>query len=275
MGARKLDLDGEFRMKKMQGLVFGLYLFTAVSVQAAEKTDFDQKHQAFSTVLKTYMKDSKVNYGRLKADLADAGKPHPFKQYLEAIQGVKTGTFESWNQGDQMAYLINSYNALTIKLIADHYPVASIKDIGGIFTKPWSVKFFSILDGAIKSIDPIEHDYLRPRFKDYRVHAAVNCASTSCPPLRGEAYVGARLGEQLDEQMMNWIADTTRNQFDEATGTAKISMIFKWYAKDFDTWGGGVSKVLSKFGNEKVKGALTKNKKLEYLDYDWGLNDSK
>jgi Protein of unknown function, DUF547 len=257
-------------------LVLGLWVMGWAKFGHAQTTpSFDQQHQGFTTVLKTYMVGNLVNYGKLKADVGNGSQPHPFTAYLKVIQGVKKSEFDSWSPLDQMAFLINAYNALTLKLIVDHYPVGSIKDIGGLFAKPWSIKFFDLLGGEIKSLDPIEHENLRPRFKDYRIHAAVNCASFSCPPLRGEAYVGSKLNQQLDEQMRNWISDKTRNSFDAATGEIKVSKIFDWYSKDFESWGGGVSKVLAKFGDDQVRAALAKNKKIEFLDYDWKLNEVK
>ena len=174
-----------------------------------------------------------------------------------------------------MAFLINSYNAFTVKLVIDHYPVASIKKIGGMFTNPWGIEFFSLLEGRIKALDPIEHGNLRPKFKDYRIHAAVNCASVSCPPLRHEAYVGDRLDGQLEEQMRVWLADNTRNDFDGVNVTVKISKIFEWYKEDFDNWSEGVTSVLAKYAPTAAKAVLSKKPVIEYLDYDWALSDSK
>ncbi len=140
--------------------------------------------------------------------------------------------------------------------------------------KPWSIEFFSILEGKIKSLDPIEHAWLRPQFKDYRIHAAVNCASLSCPLLRNEAFSAERLDHQLDEQMTAWLDDKTRNQCDLSTGTASISQIFDWYEDDFLDWGGGVQQVFKKhsLGScAKVIGSA-KKKQWKYLSYDWNLN---
>ncbi len=255
-------------MTRLLSVIFALAL-------AAPAFGFDQTHAGWDGVLKKYQTDKgMVRYKDLKADAAD--KAHPLNTYLAALQAVPKAEWEGWSKGDKMAFLINAYNALTVKLIVDHYPVASIKKIGGILTKPWSVEFFSLFGGALKALDPIEHEWLRPQFKDFRIHAAVNCASISCPPLRREAFVGARLDLQLDEQMQNWLADPSRNKYDAAKGELELSKLFDWYKKDFEDWGGGVKAVVTKYGPEAAKKAYAaKEPDVDYLDYDWGLNEAK
>jgi hypothetical protein len=172
-----------------------------------------------------------------------------------------------------MAFLINAYNALTVKLIVDHYPVKSIKDTGTIFTKPWSIKFFDLLDGTIKSLDPLEHEYLRPKFSDYRIHAAVNCASKSCPELRKEAFVSEKLDAQLDDQMAKWLTDPHRNRVDHEGKTIFLSKIFDWYGKDFESTKGGITAILFKHAPELYKDAVARGYVIKFLDYDWSLNE--
>lgn len=256
---------------------FSLALGVIVSLvsMASFADGFDHDHRAWTETLKLYQ-DSRgmVRYASLKSDLAK-NKAQVFSGYLGAIQRVSLKDFNSWNQEQQMAFLINAYNALTLKLIVDHYPVSSIKKVGGLFKKPWSIEFFSLLGGKIKSLDPIEHEWLRPRYKDYRIHAAVNCASISCPPLRGEAFVAARLGQQLDEQMRVWLKDPSRNLIEVNSRTATISKIFDWYEKDFVEWGGGVVAVIQKYGAPTGGAAVPKDLKIKYMTYDWGLNEAK
>jgi hypothetical protein len=256
-------------MKALGALVF--CLFAAMTARAGS---FDQEHAAWTGVLQKYQTDAGlVRYKQLKADAA--AKAHPFNGYLESLAKLTRAEFDGFAKNDKIAFLINAYNAYTVKLIVDNYPVESIKKIGGLFTKPWDVEFFSLLGGQITSLDPIEHKMLRPNYRDYRVHAAVNCASISCPPLRHEAFVGARLDAQLDEQMRLWLADPSRNKFDAQTGELSLSRIFDWYAKDFEEWGGGVKAVVSKFGPEAARQAYAKKGEVDFLDYDWGLNEAK
>ena len=242
----------------------------AMSLSATSMA-FDQSHNQWTQVLQKYLNDEGyVNYGQLKKDAQDAD--HLLPQYLEAISAVKKVEYDQWSDHNKMAYLINAYNALTVQLIIDHHPTESIRKIGGFFSGPWKKEFFSILDGTLTSLDPIEHDVLRPEFKDYRIHAAVNCASISCPPLRNEAFVGERLDAQLDDQMRQWLADETRNRFSD--NEIELSKIFDWYGKDFVKWGGGINNVLKKYGPEAAIRAVENDSDIDYLKYDWGLNGS-
>lgn len=254
----------------MRRTLIGILVFMALTQLAF---GFDHQHSKWDETLKLYRNpQGLVAYGKLK-EHANSNDKLAFNAYLSELQSVSEADYKSWQAPQQKAFLINAYNALTVKLIIDHYPITSIKKIGGFMAKPWTVKFFSLLGGKIVKLDPIEHDYLRPEFKDYRIHAAVNCASKSCPILRGEAYVPEKLEAQLDEQMKLWLNDTSRNSFDETSGVIKISRIFDWYEKDFDRWGGGVREVLRRYGPPSALKAIDKKGKIEYQDYDWSLNE--
>ena len=169
---------------------------------------FDQQHNLWQEVLTSYRnQDGLIYYQRLSNEIKSHPQ-HPLTIYLQTIQAVPAKEFEGWNPQEKQALLINAYNALTIKLVLDHYPVTSIRSIGSFFSKPWSIKFFKLLGGQIQTLDAIEHGYLRPNFKDFRLHAALNCASLSCPSLRDEAYIPRKLNQQLDEQMRMWLSDS-------------------------------------------------------------------
>lgn len=252
-------------MLKSLVLLIGLML-------SVELFGFDHSHGYWSKVLTGYVNaQGMVRYSSLKADM-ETQKEHPMPAYLNEIQRVSRVEFDKWSPNDQKAFLINSYNALTLKLIVDHYPVQSIKDIGNLFRKPWSLEFFDIFGGSIRHLDAIEHDLLRSNYRDYRIHAAVNCASISCPALRSEPYLGVRLDEQLDEQMRLWLKDAARNQINAKSDLIRISRIFDWYKTDFEKWGGGLRKVLVKYVPEDSKSTLESAKKIEYLEYNWKLN---
>lgn len=232
---------------------------------------FDSSHKEWTAVLKKYQDErGNMHYAQLKADIKTAN--HSFLNYLAAIEGVSRGEFDRWTEPQKKAFLINAYNALTVKLIVDHYPVKSIKKIGGLFTKPWALEFFSLLGGEIKALDPIEHQWLRPKFKDYRIHAAVNCASVSCPPLRNEAYTGDKLDSQLDAQMRSWLSDKDRNRV--SAEKLELSKIFSWYKEDFETWGGGVKAVVSKFSSQPLSTSVLNQVNISFLDYNWDLNEA-
>jgi len=229
-------------------------------------------------VLKKYLsQDGNVYYEKLKRDYLQ--KNHPLKKYLFELSQVKAKEYSQWKNPEKKSFLINSYNAFTIKLVLDHYPLSSITDIGGIFwainKKPWKMEFFSLLDGNIKSLDPIEHSYLRSsQFKDYRIHAALNCASLSCPPLLKEAYVEGKIDSQLDKQMVAWLNNPQLNTFNNKESSVKISKIFYWYKDDFIKWGGGIEAVLKKYVPQKMLDNFNKKVKISYLKYNWNLNDA-
>ncbi|MFK7826287.1 MAG: DUF547 domain-containing protein [Oligoflexales bacterium] len=232
---------------------------------------FDHEHKQWDAILKKNLTSkSLVSYKDIKANKG------PLESYLKIIKNVKKSEYKKWNKQQKMTFLINAYNAYTVKVIIEHYPLKSIKDIGSLFTSTWKTKFpyLSLLEGSVLTLDGIEHDTLRKNFKDYRIHAAVNCASISCPVLRGEAYTAAKLDAQLDEQMKRWLADPSRNQFDSKKGTLELSKIFDWYEDDFVKWGGGIKKVLKKYGPKNAKQAIKKKADIDYMDYDWNLNDA-
>ena len=236
---------------------------------------FDHSHMIWTKTLKEYQNSvGLVNYKKLKKD-TEKSKSHSFLLYLKSLEDVKYDNYKKFSDKEKMAFLINAYNAFTFKLIVDKYPVKSIRDIGSLFTKPWDVEFFSLLGGKIKSLDPIEHKWLRPEFKDFRIHAAVNCASISCPPLRSEAFTADKLDAQLEEQMKVWIADKSRNEFNHGKKIWKVSKIFDWYESDFEDWGKGVKNTVNKYLPKPLNKKALKEIDLDHLKYDWNLNEYK
>jgi hypothetical protein len=179
-----------------------------------------------------------------------------------------------------MAFLINAYNAFTVELILTRYPdLKSIKDMGSFVQSAWRKKFFSLL-GEPRHLDWIEHEQLRPLYNDPRVHAAVNCASIGCPALRNEAFTAGRLEAQLDDGMVRFLGDRTRNRVNG--GQLEVSAIFKWFKEDFEKGHKGFSKVEDVFAKFAVQlsdkpeeQARLRGKTLPvtHLDYDWSLNE--
>nr|WP_262914591.1 DUF547 domain-containing protein [Pontibacter vulgaris] len=177
---------------------------------------------------------------------------------------------KTWSTEEQLAYWINAYNAFTVKLIVDNYPVKSIKDLNGKLAVPlintvWDKKFFK-LGGVAYSLNNIEHDILRRKFKEPRIHFAINCASRSCPVLRREAYTAAKLELQLTEQTRLFLNDPTKNRI--TPEKPKLSSIFNWFSSDFTKNGSLVS-----FINQYAKVKIKPGAEITYLDYDWSLNE--
>jgi len=207
------------------------------------------------------MKDGVVNYQGFKNESSVLDK------YLKVLEEADSKTL---SRNEQFAFYINAYNAWTIKLILSGYPgVKSIKDLGGLFRSPWKKKICRI-DGKIITLDDIEHNRLRPRFKDPRVHFAVNCASKGCPPLRSEPYRGSTVDQQLDDSVSTAVNNPGRNRLEGET--LYVNKVFGWFSEDFEN---GVVAFFLKYAKGDLKKRLESGKekiKIKYLDYDWPLN---
>lgn len=220
-------------------------------------------HSTFDKLLKKYVNaQGLVNYKGWKTDQA------AFNQYLQFLS--KNPPAATWSKAEQMAYWINAYNAYTIRLVLDHYPLQSIKDIGTkiqipFVTTPWASKFFSI-GGTKMSLDNIEHGTLRKKFNDPRIHFALVCASISCPRLRNEAYTAAKLDSQLEDQGRDFLRDPTKNKPGKAT--AQLSKYFDWYKGDWTENGQTVASWVNKYATTKMDNST----QISYLDYNWNLN---
>ena len=221
-------------------------------------------HQLWDQLVKAHVNsDGKVDYRGFIQD-----KPK-LVHYLKLVS-ENAPDRETWSRNEQLAYWINAYNAYTVKLIVDNYPVQSIRDLGprlkipGI-TDVWHYKFFKI-GGVESSLDEIEHAILRKEFNEPRIHFAINCASVSCPPLLNEAFVPDKLDAQLDNVAIAFINDPIRNKI--APQQAQISSLFSWFKEDFTTKGS-----LIDFLNLYSKVKIQPSARLSFLDYDWDLNE--
>ena len=229
-------------------------------------TSFAQKapsHQAWDKLLKKYVNEAGlVNYKGIQKDKTE------FSAYLKTLSD--NAPQKSWSENDQKAYWINAYNAFTIDLILQHYPVKSIKDIGGSIYKintAWDIKFIKI-GGDKFDLNNIEHKFLRRKFDDPRIHFAIVCASMSCAKLRREAYTGDKLEGQLDDQGRDFLNDKAKNNI--AADKAQLSKYFSWYKGDF-TKNGSLTDFINKYSKIKITG----NTKITSLDYNWSLNEQK
>ncbi len=253
--------------------LFGLLLLGFL-IQPA--LGFDHNHSKFDRILKAVVfvngPKSQVRYSSLKMT------PQSLDQYLGDIEQVTLSEYKQWSESQQIAFLINAYNALTIKLILSEYPeLKSIKDLGGFFSGPWKVEFFTLF-GEKRHLDHIEHGLLRKNFSEPRIHFALVCASIGCPALRAEAFVPEHLDFQLNDAMKSFLKDTDRNFFNSKTDTLEISSIFKWFKGDFVKVAGSVQAFIAPWITDDIYLRLRlRNEELEisYLDYDWNLNDVK
>ncbi len=169
------------------------------------------------------------------------------------------------SRNEQLAFYINAYNALTLKVIGEHYPVRSIRDIPGV----WDRLEFTVARRKI-TLDHIEHQILRKRFKEPLIHFALVCASKSCATLRDEPYTGQNIHKVLEKQAYIFINDTTKNRLDKDRNTLYLSSYFKWFREDF----GDVIAFVSKyFPEDDVKLIRSGKVRVKYLGYDWSLNE--
>ncbi|MHC4288063.1 MAG: DUF547 domain-containing protein [Planctomycetota bacterium] len=258
------------------------FLLLYPAVTPAKEVTFDLDHTLYDTILKEFVKEGLVDYAELQKN------PHSLNRYLTGLSQVKEPVFKEWEKNQQLAYLINLYNAATLKLIVNHYPIERIKDIGSLFKGPWHQPIISLFEKPI-TLNTLEHEIIRTDYDEPRIHLALVCAAKGCPPLRGEAYTAEKLHAQLDDQGRLFLSNPDKFQIDRPHHTVYLSPIFKWYGKDFTrqfTPQGGFEKL-----NKTERAVLNYCSRylcdpdsqflaaggysVRYLDYDWSLNERK
>jgi Protein of unknown function, DUF547 len=239
----------------------------ALALAAPAAQAFD--HSAWDALLKRHLTvlpgahESRVDYAGMARDRA------ALKSYLGSLSRVGAAEFAGWPKDERKAFLINAYNAFTVEKVLTRWPdIGSIRDFGRIFGNPFKDDFFTLF-GKPMTLDGIEHGMLREKgaYDDPRVHFALNCASIGCPMLREEAYVAARLDAQLEEQARRFLGDRGRNRFRD--GHLEVSKIFDWFGQDFEPR----EKFFAR--HAAVLGYPGGPVPIEFLDYDWSLNDSR
>jgi len=248
-------------------LILNCYLLCMLACNSSEssKLEYGQSnpvdHQAWTSLLQKHVSPKgNVNYASFVTDKAQLEK------YLNQLTQNKPNN--NWSEKAQLAYWINVYNAFTVKLIVDNYPVASIKDIKkGIpfISTVWDIKFIEFEDETM-DLNKVEHGILRKQFDEPRIHFAVNCASFSCPRLLNEAYTAEKLEAQLAQMTKDFLSDTQKNQLSE--NEIKLSKIFKWFKGDFTKQG-----TLIEFLNQYASVKIAPDANISHLDYSWDLNE--
>ncbi len=220
-------------------------------------------HGVLDGLLKKHVDaDGAVDYKGLAED-ADA-----LQVYLTAVAGAP---FDAMSRDEKLALLINAYNAFTLRLILDYYPVKSIKDIPGAHR--WGDKRWNV-GGNIWSLNEIEHEQIRPKFSEPRIHFALVCAAEGCPKLRREVYTGPRLDSQLDQQTADAHRSDRWFRFDDAADTVYLTRLYDWYGGDFEQSSGSVLDYAAGYA-PALKAALDEGRTptIEWLEYDWSLNE--
>lgn len=266
-------------------LVTWLILSGGVSAYA-----FDHTHEDLEAVLREHVHGSLVDYESLAKDtqLLDA--------YLSRLNSVTRNEVDSWTRERQLAFWINAYNAFTLRVILNYYPIKtwtfkglvvprnSIIQIPGVWKKlTWEVA------GQSLTLDHIEHGIIRPNFNEPRIHFAIVCASIGCPDLRAEAFTDEKLEVQLEDQTRTYLLNTSKGvKFELSKSRVCVSQLFKWFNEDFDVK--PPEGFQAQHRNEKVRNSLnfvahyfndslvwevlqSPDVDLEYLSYDWSLNE--
>jgi hypothetical protein len=266
-----------------------LVLLALLPGTSAQSRGFDYRDYEYA--LRTYVDDSGlVDYAGLKKDRA------PLDRFAASLAALERSEYEAWPDREKIAFWINVYNALTLKLVIDNYPIEpsfwaslrfpknSIRQISGA----WDRMGFTVI-GSEMTLDQMEHETLRAEFSEPRIHMALVCAAMGCPPLRNEPYRADRLSAQLNDQTRGFLGDPVKFRIDRDKGRVHLSSIFKWYGEDFvDDYGGEkglggrgdseqavlsfVSRYLEPEDQRYLRGG---DYDIRYLGYDWSLNEQR
>jgi hypothetical protein len=268
----------EHLLNILAGMLLAAALITWTRVAVAQS--FDQTYSAYNKVLAAVVTDGRVNYKALKND------PEALDRFLDSAASVDEAQFKAWTESQGLAFLTNLYNAATLRLIIDHYPVESIKDIGNILKGPWDQPVVRLFGKAI-TLNNLEHDIIRKQYDEPRIHMALVCAAKGCPVLRSDAYTPEKLNDQLDAQSRQYLSSPAGLRIDRKAGEVYFSSIFKWYGEDFT----GKYTPASGFTGIKKKARAVANfcagylsaadseylaaggYAVKYLTYDWSLNE--
>ncbi|MCB1503931.1 MAG: DUF547 domain-containing protein [Hyphomicrobiaceae bacterium] len=249
--------------------------FSAHKVGATVQVD----HHAWDQLLKSYVKPAADGVNRVDYKSFKANGGAALKAYVADLERTKVSALD---RPVQLAFWINLYNAKTVDIVLDHYPVASIRDISleesllGFLKKsvgaggPWKTPIVNV-EGRRLSLDNIEHDILRPVFKDPRVHYAVNCASYGCPNLQAAAFTGANADAMLTEGAKAYVNHPRGISVKD--GRVKASSIYNWFQTDFGGSDAGVLQHVRLYATPELKAALAGVTAIDSYDYDWRLND--
>ena len=242
-------------------ILFSLYFISTFDLFSDTLASTSVDHSIYAELLEKYVNNGRVDYAGFKSEEAKLAK------YLSVLEEVDSNRL---SRDEQFAFYANAYNAWTIKLILTKYPdIKSIRELGFLNSGPWKKKVVQLKNEAV-SLDHIEHEILRPRFKDPRVHFAINCAAKSCPPLKSEPFRADILNQQLDDATRSFLNNPT--SYNLEGNTFYVSKIFKWFAEDFNA---DVLSFYLKYAKADLRQKLEANRNeiiIKYMTYDWELN---
>ena len=267
-------------------IIITIYVCFVWSGEREQSSELD--YAQYASVLADYVNDTGgVNYKALNVNRV------ALDSFTDSLAGWDQSVYDVWTENDQLAFWINAYNAFTLKVILDNYPIKasflgslrfpknSIRQISGV----WDKIKFNVM-GRNMTLNDIEHNIIRKKFAEPRIHFALVCASGGCPPLRNEPFIGKKLEDQLDDQVRDMIAVSSKFRVDHSSKTIFLSKILEWYGDDFisqftpskPTAGNSdkqhaATSFLAEYVDEPTKNALlSTDYSVSYLKYDWSLN---
>lgn len=230
-------------------------------------------HDAWDRLLTSYLIVDEIGPNLFRYGDVTVEDRAALKRYLSFLQAQPVTQF---NRSEQFAYWVNFYNALTIDVILDHYPVVSIRDIdtspGFLADGPWG-KELVVVEGRSLSLNDIEHRILRPIWRDPRIHYVVNCASIGCPDLQPRAYRAGRLEADLDAAARAYVNDPRGVSVEHEW--ISVSRIYDWFIGDFGGNEGHVRNHLLKYAAPELAKKIKRHGQLNDVHYDWNLNDGR
>jgi hypothetical protein len=266
-----------------------LFLLTSLLSATGARGAGEVDHSPYDALLKQHAGDGLVDYGAIKKDMSG------LKAYFKTLSDSSAANYKTWSRDDKMAFWINAYNAVTIYAVATNYPIEAgggskkglpensiqhIKDV-------WDTGYIE-LAGRPVTLNEIEHEILRKEFGDPRVHFALVRATTGGPLLSEDAYVGETLDDQLERDAVRFVNDPDKVRVNRTRGRLYVSEVFEWYGEDFTPEGddmpewlgaykkktrGFVSFIAARVDGQTRKAMQKRGLKVDYLDYDWSLND--
>ncbi|MDA8887814.1 DUF547 domain-containing protein [Hellea sp.] len=247
---------------------YKVYINEIIRTERSEKK-YVSAEKNWNIILEKYLQNgvseepSLFNYDRLSRDDGDKRR---LNDYIISLQSINP---EILNKNEAITYYANLYNAVTVKLITDSYPIESIRKLGPLNSGPWKRKIIK-LNGELVSLDDIEHKILRSKYRSPYIHYMLNCASISCPNLQKKAWKGETLKADQQRAAVEYI-NSSRGVTIEKDGL-HLSSIYKWFKEDFKSDAGVLDHIL-KYADKDLKSAIEQGAKIRSYDYDWTLND--
>jgi hypothetical protein len=247
-------------------IVFLIMPFLAILWLAPEGLAESFDHSKFDWVLKRYVDDKGlVDYNSIARD-------QQFSEYMQSLESAKV---ENLSYDGQLAFWLNAYNAVTVDKVIKKKPKKSVREtlVPGLWT---STKFFTTREhnvaNRLLSPDDIEHEIIRKEFKDPRIHFAIICASSGCPPMPRIAYTEENVQTRLEEETRKYLNSPRGTRIDQAENTLYVSKIFTWFGDDFVQKSGSFLAFMRPYLNEETLSFIERKPMISYLEYNWALN---